>query len=282
MKKLLIIGRINNVLEDLYHYFDDRMSSELQVQVCPLQRETVKGVMRITQPNIVIVNINGTEADNGLVMSDIYNNFPLTWVICLGSQKEFQPFKGYFEIIQFSPIERPCDNSMILAKVREILEIPITNEYDALRQKRVADTQEDKAEHVHYETTEGDRKTYRKHFVLLVDNDEKYVRSLKEKLSEIHQVMMATSASQCMTLLGFKKPEIVLLNNDIKDVNGRDLIEAVLEFPDCMNIPVILITKPGENMEKAEYNKIGAEGFITRTASIDKIYDIIDNTLSGI
>ena len=94
--------------------------------------------------------------------------------------------------------------------------------------------------------------------------------------------MMATSASQCMTLLGFKKPEIVLLNKDIKDMNGRALIESVLEFPGCMNTPVVLITKPGENMEEAEYNKIGAKGFITQTASIDKIYDIIDKTLSGI
>ena len=116
MKKVLLFGKLNEITKDINHYLRDYF----QVQLCSENVEIGIGMMKIYQPDAVIISLVGLyEAAHGSFFTDLYKNYRETPVIVIGTEKENNAFIPYWRGTQFSALSRPIDCGEIMQRLCE-------------------------------------------------------------------------------------------------------------------------------------------------------------------
>ena len=59
MKKILFIGKFNSMFQDINNYFDKLFN----VQVCVDNADMVKNILKIKQPDIIVISFIGVSND---------------------------------------------------------------------------------------------------------------------------------------------------------------------------------------------------------------------------
>lgn len=100
--------------------------------------------------------------------------------------------------------------------------------------------------------------------ILIVDDMKSNIDSLTIILRYNYSIMAAISGKNAIKLLERKKPDLVLLDLSMPDVDGFDVLKYMKEQPELMNIPVIFVT--GEHSADIEEKGIemGAVDYIKK------------------
>lgn len=78
--------------------------------------------------------------------------------------------------------------------------------------------------------------------VLVVDDDVTTLHILKNTLKEMCQVTLVTSAQQALSFLSKSQPDLILLDVEMPQMNGYELIRILKQSPLYHDIPVIFLT----------------------------------------
>ncbi len=65
------------------------------------------------------------------------------------------------------------------------------------------------------------------------------------------------------------KPDLVILDINMQDMDGRDVIAKLKRDEDVKDIPVIMLTGKGEQFERSQGMEMGAEEYIVKPCSMD-------------
>lgn len=99
--------------------------------------------------------------------------------------------------------------------------------------------------------------------ILIVDDEENALRNLSAFLEpKGYEIITATTLAQARSSLQRGEPDIVLLDVQLPDGYGPDLLEETLNYP--VRPPIILITAYGEIEMAVEAMKNGAHDFIQK------------------
>jgi len=99
--------------------------------------------------------------------------------------------------------------------------------------------------------------------ILIVDDEENALRNISAFLEpKGYEIITATTMAQARTSLQRGEPDIVLLDVQLPDGYGPDLLEETLHYP--IRPPIILITAYGEIEMAVEAMKNGAHDFIQK------------------
>lgn len=99
--------------------------------------------------------------------------------------------------------------------------------------------------------------------ILIVDDEENALRNISAFLEpKGYEIITATTLGQARTSLERGEPDIVLLDVQLPDGYGPDLLEETLHYP--VRPPIILITAYGEIEMAVEAMKNGAHDFIQK------------------
>jgi len=103
-----------------------------------------------------------------------------------------------------------------------------------------------------------------KKLVFLVDDNPATLQSGKNVLSMNFRVATAPSAVKLFELLETNKPAIILIDIDMPDINGFEVIKVLKINPDTKDIPVIFLS--GKNDPESELMglELGAVDYITK------------------
>lgn len=117
-----------------------------------------------------------------------------------------------------------------------------------------------------------------KHNILIVD-DEKNVRIFLTELFHSNEYNTSTAASgkEALGLLEEWEPEVVLLDLNLPDISGLELIEPIKSR--CPGAEVIIITALGTIDNAVKTTKAGAYDFITKPFDVDNIVFAVDRCL---
>ena len=74
-------------------------------------------------------------------------------------------------------------------------------------------------------------------------------------------------------------PDVILLDLNLPDMSGRDVLERLQTDPRSAAIPVIAISADATRSQMAELTKAGAREYLTKPLDINKFVDILDRTL---
>ncbi len=251
MKKILLFGKLNEITKDINAYLRDYF----QVQLCSENVETVIGMLKIFQPDMVIISLVGLyETAHSAIFTELYKNYRELPVIVIGTEKENNAFIPYWRGTQFSSLNRPVDCERIMSAVCGNLHI------DMDRMLR-----------------EEEEKT-KKHIILVDDNAE-FLRSIKTVLEEKYSVSLAISASSAMTIMGKRKPDLILLDYDMPICNGKMMLEMIRADENLKYVPVIFLTGFSDQEHVRSVLDLKPAGYFLKPPAYDSLMVSIEELI---
>lgn len=105
--------------------------------------------------------------------------------------------------------------------------------------------------------------------LLIVDDQALNVQALFKVFAQEHQVFMATSGKQALTVCAEKLPDLVLMDIAMPDMSGFDVCEKLKSNSLTKHIPIIFVTAHSGERIEAHGLALGAVDFITKPISRD-------------
>ncbi|MDR3353971.1 MAG: response regulator [Synergistaceae bacterium] len=109
---------------------------------------------------------------------------------------------------------------------------------------------------------DGTDRTYS--MIMIVDDSIANLKVAKNALSEFYDVFTVPSAAKMFDLLKRNKPELILLDIDMPEMNGHEAIKVLKDDPDTRDIPVIFLTGMSSPEDELEGLSLGAIDYISK------------------
>jgi two-component system alkaline phosphatase synthesis response regulator PhoP len=108
--------------------------------------------------------------------------------------------------------------------------------------------------------------------VLIVDDELHIVELLKYNLeTNGYKVIYALNGKDGLDMVFDKKPDLVLLDIMLPEIDGFDVCKKMKKDKDTENIPVIMLTAKGEEFDKILGLELGADDYITKPFSVREL-----------
>ena len=117
--------------------------------------------------------------------------------------------------------------------------------------------------------------------ILIVDDDSEIVELLEDVLERDGRFEIKTASSGYEAVMATEKfrPELILLDYMLPDVNGNVVCQAIRRNPEFENIKIIIISGVVKQDEIAQLLKSGAEDFVRKPFNITELTDKISAVL---
>lgn len=116
--------------------------------------------------------------------------------------------------------------------------------------------------------------------VLVVDDEEIVLRSLGSILGKQNQVVMGRSSAECVDLARKERPDLILLDIVLPDLDGFGTLRKLKEDPATEGIPVIFITGMDQEDEEEKGLLAGAVDYIVKPISAAIVRARVSNHIS--
>jgi putative two-component system response regulator len=100
--------------------------------------------------------------------------------------------------------------------------------------------------------------------IMLVDDNRTNLLVGKTALSEDYSVLTAPSALKMLDMLRWSKPELILLDVDMPEMDGFEAITILKADPETRDIPVVFLTALNANDNELRGLELGAVDYITK------------------
>jgi CheY-like chemotaxis protein len=126
----------------------------------------------------------------------------------------------------------------------------------------------------------ADDPTTSSHRALVVDDDPDFCVLMREMLKwRGFEVSVAYSASDALNSLGRVQPEVMLVDIQMPEVDGLELIRRVRSDESFAKTPIIVITATAIRDMLLESRKAGADFFLTKPVSFLELDQTIDRIM---
>ena len=283
MKKVLLIGKINDMLKNLHN----ELEKHFYVRFCSLNTESVIDMMKLVEPDVVVFSLVGTYEMNTAIFELFSEYYKDTPILTIGTEAEKQKFfwyyeknievnenteelredkyidngnevNGYNKFSHFENLLRPISNDEIIKAICRKIGMDFLEEEFKVEQKK---------------------DDHSKKQILIVDDNAMILRELKEMLQQDYDVVVANSGIKAMTVIGKARPDLILLDYGMPVINGKQTLEMIRADEDMKDIPVIFITGMNFKAEIEEVLSLKPDGYILKPPVKEKLLDIIDKTL---
>ncbi len=117
--------------------------------------------------------------------------------------------------------------------------------------------------------------------LLLVDDDAVMIRTLREGLSTSYKVLPANSGANALKILSRAKPDLILLDYEMPEMNGPQVLEALRANDETANIPVMFLTAKSDSESIAKIDALKTQGHMMKTLPLREIKSMIQNFFDG-
>ena len=108
--------------------------------------------------------------------------------------------------------------------------------------------------------------------VLCVDDSSTDLKNMEQICSGAgYQVVTATNGKDAVAKAKSERPDAVLLDVIMQDMNGFQVCRAITTDAATKDIPVILVSSKGEKTDKLWGAEQGAKGYITKPYTPDQL-----------
>lgn len=118
----------------------------------------------------------------------------------------------------------------------------------------------------------------RKH-ILVVDDDSSVLKLLKGYLAERYDVATAISGKIALKFLETKKTDLVLLDYEMPNENGAEVLAKIRENGSTEKLPVVFLTGVTERKKILEVLAMKPQGYLTKPIDMEKLSSTIKGVL---
>ena len=121
----------------------------------------------------------------------------------------------------------------------------------------------------------------KKKFIIVVDDNLVDLRVAANTLEEEYAVATAPSANKLFAILENSRPDLILLDVEMPEMNGCEAIKTIKGKPETRDIPVIFLTgKSGTDCER-ECLSLGAVDYISKPVQPQSLLKRIETHFSS-
>lgn len=118
--------------------------------------------------------------------------------------------------------------------------------------------------------------------VMVIDDNEEILAMLEQLLTQAgYQVITGTSGAQCMSLLQTNKPDILILDINLKDSNGESLCDYLRHQYETRYLPIVFVSgllNPDEvkELNTSEDSRRHNKRFLSKPFDIPDLFNTIE------
>ncbi len=259
MKKIILIGKFNDVTREIYNC----LSPLCQVQLCPDNAETVKSMIRIVRPSLAFVSLMGAQSVHEDIFSLLFREFRNTPILAFGPQEMEEQLRdsGFMEGSRIRFLARPLKGEEITRRVKELL-------------KGVTEPEPEPE-------PEGPRKeSDSKKTIMVVDDSPAFLRTMQAMLSPAYRVIFATSGPQALTVIAKSRPDLILLDYEMPVCDGKMTLQMLRSEESTKDIPVVFLTGMADAQHVQELLALLPNDYLLKPPSEERLFNTIRTILS--
>ena len=253
MYRVLLLGKLDRTAEELYKC----MCRNYHVQFCTETTETMQNMIRITKPDMVMVNAAEKDSIPTSVF-DFLNTFYLHLpIVVVGTKEVCDEYQNYYNGDNVVPIYRPITTNSVLEQCAKIL---ANGKYIDPNAKK----EEVKLKHI-----------------LVVDDSAVTLRSVKSLLDKKYRVSVATSGEMAIKSMQRCLPDLVFLDYEMPDWDGKQTLEMISQDDTMKDIPVMFLTGVADKQHIASVLELNPVGYMLKPPEQEKLFAAIEDVFSG-
>ena len=118
--------------------------------------------------------------------------------------------------------------------------------------------------------------------VLVVDDEPNIVLSLEFLMEQAgFQVVTAYDGEAALERINDSAPDLLLLDISLPGISGFDVLEHLRHSEATAQLPVIMLTAHGRDIEREKGLALGADDYITKPFSTQSLIEKVKSLLSG-
>lgn len=279
LKKILFIAKVNQIVKEIHEI----LNQHYRVQLCNYNADIVMGMMELIEPDLVLISLIGFSDLDTSVYSSMHLQYPDTPVFTIGDESEARHFARYYVMDQFENLTRPISGMDIVNAIDNRLKNKdsadnihlLNDESSTPATPSIFDNFPlDELEPKEEKEPEKDRKN-----ILVVDDNAGTLRSIKSMLENDYDVSVAPSGIKAMTMLGRRRPDLIILDYDMPVVDGRQTLEMIRSEEDFADIPVLFLTGVNNREQIQAVLSLNPAGYLLKPPNQTKLLDAIGKAL---
>jgi len=116
--------------------------------------------------------------------------------------------------------------------------------------------------------------------ILIVDDDPNMVHILARTLLDMAQLHFSVRGEDALKKLDTHMPDVMLIDVDMPDLNGYEVIERMRRNPKCIGTQVIMVTSHNDEVYRKRAMALGAVDFFVKPVNRNMVRERVEQLLS--
>ena len=118
--------------------------------------------------------------------------------------------------------------------------------------------------------------------IWIIDDDEEMARAvgLMLKLLDCNATAFLHARLAVQTLLTGKKPELMIVDINMPEISGLDLIEFLRRRPEWKDMPIIMLSSEAADTIIEKAMTAGADGYVTKPVTLEELEKAMSNAFA--
>lgn len=117
--------------------------------------------------------------------------------------------------------------------------------------------------------------------ILIIDDDPLIRQLLKSFLGKDYKIELKSDGQQAIYWLkSGNVPDLILLDMEMPEMNGRVFIHRIKTSAIHKNIPIVIISGTTSNLVKNSFMKAGAADYIVKPFQQEELNNVVNNILN--
>lgn len=249
---VVFVGEQNKINNELFQLLNWRF----KVNFCNDAEEGFFQELNAEQPSLVVVSMVGKHMDFQAMFNTLLQKYVDIPVVTISTKTESEEYAEIYENSRFHKILRPVTGRRILEICRAVID---GKDYEAAERQQV--------------------KNKEKQHVLIVDDNAMVLRNIKNILEGQYSVAVAPSGMHAFLAIGRKVPDMILLDYEMPEMNGKAVLEKLQAEEDLKDIPVVFLTSVDSREIVMELLALKPAGYILKPVDSQMLLDRIEEII---
>ena len=118
--------------------------------------------------------------------------------------------------------------------------------------------------------------------IWIIDDDEEMGRAigLMLRLLACESTLFFSARSAVQALLTGKKPDLMLVDINMPEVSGLDLVEFLRRRPEWKDMPIVMFSSEAADTMVDKALRLGADAYILKPVTLEELEKAISDALS--
>lgn len=253
---IVFIGEDNRTNSELFQLLNWRFN----VICLSRMEEIIIDNLKEQNSKIMVISLVGNKFDFNDIFDELSKECSNIPIVVIGTNTECDVYDTFYKNEQFHKILRPVTGKKVLDMCRALV---MGKEY-----KTENDSAQDTAQI-------SDEKAH----ILVVDDNAMMLRSIKNMLDEKYSVAVAASGVQAFVAIGKKMPDLILLDYEMPQMNGKEVMEKLQSDGELSEIPVVFLTSADSKEIVMELLALKPAGYILKPVDADMLFNKLEEII---